>query len=258
MQFLKAFKPDGDALLRRISTHIDDAKLELIANADPVGGVSRRARFMNSLRDIRDGGGLKKQSDFASWEQFRDQDVTEILNFSSYGGGHLNWPGAFACAVLVRSYADPEVRASCAGNYNDAIVRLIESVRHLDAGFEPDTMSALAWFITRAEDVDYDQRAFAGIGILLLAVNSKNMVSHDTIMKLTDWLVAEEKRAFDAWGESVGNFPTHWLFRTTYFDMERGKWMAIGSELAASQISGPCGDAVRSVGQRLSGKTLMS
>ena len=84
LQFLKAFKPDGDALLRRISTHIDDTTLELIANEDPIGGDERRARFLNVLRAIRDGGALKKQSDFASWDEFYDQDVTELLEFSRY------------------------------------------------------------------------------------------------------------------------------------------------------------------------------
>src|SRR5262245_17552826 len=124
LEFLQAFKPDGDALLRRMSTLVDDATLDLIAREDPLGGDSRHAQFLNVLRNIRDGGRLKKQSDFASWDEFFDQDVTEILEFSSYAepdtderlirewrgiGGH--WPRAFACAALLRSYADPEVRS---------------------------------------------------------------------------------------------------------------------------------------------------
>lgn len=276
-KFFKAFKPDGDALLRRISAHIDDATLELIANQDPVGGDSRRTKFMNVLRDIRDGGGLKKQSDFASWDKFHEQDVTEILEFSRFAepdaaqssirpspGTRGHWARAFACAVLLRSYADPEVRSTTAGNFDDAIIQLIESVRCLDAGLEPETMAELAWFITRADGdrfvdkVDHDQTAFAGIGILSLAVGSKNMVSQDSVMKLTDWLIAEEKRAFDERGESVGDFPTHWLFRTTFFDSNREKWMAVGSKLAAFQITSPCGDAVREIGLMLSGQKPMA
>ena len=273
LEFLKTFKPDGDALLRRISPHIDDAMLELITNEDPVGGDARLAKFINALRDIRAGGDLKKQSDFASWDEFRDQDVTEMLRWSSpaepdtdenidtWRGTRGHWTRAFACAVLLRSYADREIRLTAIGNYNNAIIQLIESVRRLDAGLEPETMAALAWFIMRAagdpfvDEVEPDQTAFAGVGILWLAINPKNMVSQETIMALTDWLMAEEKRAFEERGGSVGDFPTHWLFRTTFFDGDREKWMAIGSELSAYQVAGPCGDAVRDVGLRLSGQT---
>jgi hypothetical protein len=66
---------------------------------------------------------------------------------------------------------------------------------------------------------------------------------------------AQETKAFDGWGGSVGNFPDHWLFRTTFFDRTREKWMAIGSELAAFKGSGAVAEAVRCVGQKLSGQT---
>ena len=125
-------------------------------------------------------------------------------------------------------------------------------------------MAALAWFIMRVShdpdggEIDRDQLVFAGVGILSLAVNSKNMISYDTIIELTEWLSAEKKRAFDDRGRSVGDFPDHWLFRTTFFDRLREKWMAIGTELAAFKVTGPCGDAVREIGLRLSGQKPMS
>jgi hypothetical protein len=277
LQFLKSFKPDEDALLRQIAAHIDDATLEHIANEDSVGGDLRHARFIDALRKIRDGGPLKKQSDFPSWERFADQDVTELLKFGSFSepdakrnrdwkwtGTRGHWPRAFSCATLLRSYGDNEVRNSAAGNYDYAIMQLVESIRRLDAGLEPQAMAALAWFIIRLSDDDCvgldpgrDQIVFAGVGILSLAVNSKNMISYDTVTELIDWLIAEEKRAFDERGKSVGNFPNHWLFRTTFFDTLREKWMAIGAELAAFKVSGLCGDAVRAIGQKVAGQTLM-
>jgi hypothetical protein len=235
-----------------------------------VGGDSRRAKFIGALRKIRDGGPLMKQSDFASWDEFYHQDVTEFLrgscaaepdtdlNIQVWRGTRGHWTRAFASAVLLRAYADCEVRGTAIGNYNDAMIQLIDSVRRLDAGFEPQTMAALAWFIVHIDadsfpdEFDRDQRAFAGVGILSFAVDS-GKVSLDTVMKLSDWLIAEEKRAFDRWGKSVGKFPHHWLFRTTFFANHREKWMAIGADLAACNVAG--GDAVRSVGQRLSGQT---
>ena len=104
----------------------------------------------------------------------------------------------------------------------------------------------------------HDQCAFAGVGILSLAANSKNMISLDTIAELANWLIAEEKKAFDEWGKSVGDFPDHWLLRTTFFNKHRGKWMAIGAELAAFKGAGPSCEAVRSVGQMLSGPNALS
>jgi hypothetical protein len=273
LRFVKAFEPDGDVLLRRVSGHIDDATLEHIAAEDPVGGQERRAGFMNALRDIRGGGILKRQSDFASWDDYSKQDVSELLRFSSYSepdavdrkgrrkewvGTKGHWPRAFACAVLLRSFGDEEIRSSAIGNYNDAMIQMLESLRHLDMGFEPQAISALAWFIVCISDDpghgERNQLVFAGLGILSLAVNSKNMISYDTIIELTDWLVAEEKRALEEGGDD--KYPRHWLFRAACFDSHYRKWIALGVELAAFKATGPCGDAVRCIGQRLSGEKL--
>ncbi len=233
---------------------------------------------MNVLREIREGGILKRQSDFGSWDDYYQQDVSELLQFSSYSepgspdkGGYGDWSGplghwarAFACAVLLRSFGDEEIRSSAIGDYNDAMIQLLESLHHLDMGFEPQAMSALAWFIMSYDDspggaeIDRDQLVFAGVGILSLAVNSKNMISYDTIIELTDWLIAEEKRAVEDGLGPVGDHPSHWLFRTTFFDKHYEKWVAIGAELAAFKAPGPCGEAVRAIGQRLSGETLMT
>ena len=43
-----AFKPNGDALLRRISKHVDDPTLNHIAKLDPVGSYVRE-----HLRELR-------------------------------------------------------------------------------------------------------------------------------------------------------------------------------------------------------------
>jgi hypothetical protein len=124
-------------------------------------------------------------------------------------------------------------------------------------------MAVLAWFI-RLSDVDDlwaghngDQLVFAGVGLLSLAVLSRSMISDQSIMQLADWLISEEKREAGT-VVSPRNFPNHWLFRTTVFDHEREQWMAIGAELAAFGVAGPCGDAVRDVGRKLSGQDHVS
>jgi hypothetical protein len=223
LQFLKEFKPDGDALLRRMTTLVDDATLELIADEDPIGSAARRARHINALRNIRGGGPLLNPSDFASWDEFYDQDVTELLQFSCSGdpeamvevwrGQQGHWARAFASAVLLRAHGDEKFRERDGyGNY--PVRPLAESILSLDASLKPEAMATLAWFIRIIDDaelwagVDSDWRVFTGLGILLLAVNSKNAISDDTIMELANWLIAEEIRAAND-RPRPGKFPHH-------------------------------------------------
>jgi hypothetical protein len=271
LQFLKEFKPDGDVLLRRMSTLIDDATLELIADEDPIGGATRRARQINALRNICDGGPLLTSSDFASRDEYYDQDVRELLRFSCSGdpedpedmvevwrGPRGHWARAFASAVLLRAYGDEKFRQSDShGNYPVRV--LAESILSLDAGLEPEAMATLAWLVRVIDDdqlwagADSGWLVFTGLGILSLAVNSKNAISDDTITELANWLIAEEKRAANEQSRP-GKFPHHWLFRATVFDLDREQWMAIGAKLAAFKGNSAYGDAVRTIGRKLSGQ----
>lgn len=269
--FLKEFKPDGDALLRRMSTLVDDAALALIADQDPIGGDARRARHIDALRTIRDGGPLLTSADFTSRDKFHDQDVRELLRFSCAGDpaamvgvwrsprGH--WARAFASAVLLRATGDENFRQSDShGHY--PVRALAESILSLDAGLEPEAMAALAWLIRLIDGeqlyagADSDWLVFTGLGILSLAVNSRNAISGDTILELANWLVAEEEKAAGA-PSSPRKFPHHWLFRATFFDHDRDQWMAIGAQLAAFKGNSPYGDAVRTIGRKLSGQDLV-
>jgi hypothetical protein len=268
LQFLKEFKPDGDALLRRMSTLVDDATLELIADQDSIGGDARRARHIDALRTIRDGGPLLTAADFTSWDKFHDQDVRELLRFSCSGdpeamvevwrGPRGHWARAFASAVLLRATGDENFRQSDShGNY--PVRALAESILSLDAGLEPEAMATLAWLIRLIDDdqvwagADSDWLVFTGLGILSLAINSKNAISGDTIIELANWLIAEEERAASAQSRP-GKFPHHWLFRATFFDHDRQQWMAIGATLAAFKGNSAYGDAVRTIGRKLSGQ----
>jgi len=272
LHFLNEFKPDGDALLRRMSTLIDDATLELVADEDPIGDAARRARHVVALRKLRDGGPLLNPSDFASGDEFYDQDVTELLRFSCSGdpeamvevwrGPRGHWARAFASAVLLRAHGDEKFRERDShGNYPVRV--LAESILSLDAGLEPEAMAMLAWFIRLLDDDeawdgrDSDWLVFTGLGILSLAVNSKNAISGGTIMGLANWLIAEEKRAANE-QSGPGKFPHHWLFRATVRDLDREQWMAIGAKLAAFKGNSTSGDAVKTIGQKLSGQAPVS
>jgi hypothetical protein len=171
--------------------------------------------------------------------------------------GH--WARAFCCAVLIRAYGDVETREIEHSGYSASIIMLLESLRRLDAGLEREAMSALAWFIDRLqtsnEDGVDDEVAFAGVGLLALAVRARGTVPDATLLDLARWLIVQEQRAFDYWGAGVGDFPKHWLFRTSHF-MKPEKWIALGRELAEFEGAGECGDVVREIGKKLSGKIL--
>lgn len=91
--------------------------------------------------------------------------------------------------------------------------------------------------------------------LLWLAVRSRDTISDATILDLTRWLIATEQRRHDESGNR-GEYPNHWLLRTT-FTLRHDRWIALGKVLAAFAGTGPCGDAVRDVGRRLSGEILM-
>ena len=116
-------------------------------------------------------------------------------------------------------------------------------------------MAALAWFIMRLHSSNEagleDEIALAGVGLLSLAVRSRDTVQDADILKFAEWLPAEEKQARKVWGEGFAG-DIDWLLRTPHF-MFLQKWLALAAELAAFDATGPCGDAVRSIGQRLAG-----
>jgi len=84
------------------------------------------------------------------------------------------------------------------------LIQLLESVRGLDADLEPEAMAALAWFIMRLHTSDEvgleDEIALGGVGLLSLAIESRNTVQDADILQFTEWLLAQDRRARDAWG----------------------------------------------------------
>ena len=247
------FKPDGDALLRRISKHIDDPALQRIAELGPGGAVEAHLRALRKMR----GQGIVGRP--LTWEP---REVLEFISSSEPDANHRmawelrgtpgHWARTFSCAVLLRAYGDVETRQIIHSGYNAAIIQLLESIRRIDAGMEADAMAALAWFILRLHTSNEagveGEIAFAGLALLSLAVRSRNLVPDSAILCVAKWLLTHEQRTIEAWGEGYGDFNS--LFRTTYF-MFPEKWMALGVELAAVEAGSPGGAAVRAIGQRL-------
>jgi hypothetical protein len=256
LDFLALFKPDDTALLRRISRHIDDAMLQCIARMDP---VSKFEEHMTVLRKIRRTATVDKPLTWIPGEVLNfalmhepDEPGTKLI--WEFRGMPGHWVRAFCCAALLRAYGDVEMREIEHIGYGVAVIQLLESLRRLDAKADAEAMAALAWHIARMNEESHrheipSELAFFGIGLLSLAVRSRNAVPDAVIIDLTEWLIAKEQKEFD--GGYRGDNANHWLFRTGHIDMLDEKWLALGAELAAFDATGHCGDAVRAIGDRM-------
>lgn len=269
-----AFGPDADALLRRISPHVDDATLECIANYDPVG--SYVDDHLRELRKIRDDGII---ADPMHWQPM------EVLETATYGDtargsfpGH--WGRVFAAAALLRAYGDDGTAGTCTGLYYPSLIPLLTSLRRLDAGLERDAMASLAWLGLQPSTSDEacDERLFLGVAVLALGARSQDLALDAPLIELAQWLIVEEKRLEERRLETNRLFgepgsaeraralpgliypehifrgsPDHWLC-VAVNPYEPEKWIALGAQLAQSTRVGGSGDAARAIGRRLSGE----
>lgn len=254
-------RPDGDALLKRVSLQIDDEMLLAIAAAD--AGV-HVAEYAAGLRLIRDACVIDRPLRWQPREvlelvRWLEPDAEQPPGRSLEFGGHRgHWMRAFACAALIRAYGDSETRQIEHGGYNTAIIQLLDSLRRLGARLDAEAMSALAWLITRWLDSNEafmdDEIVFAGVALLSLAVGAKR-ASDNAIAELANWLVEREARAFAERADA--KHKGHWLFRSTHFDMRMVKWTALGVRLTQIGSTRACAPAMRDIGAKLSGAQRM-
>jgi hypothetical protein len=269
-----AFAPDANALLRRISPHVDDATLECIAQLDPTG--SHVDNHLRELRKIRDEGIIA--------DPMQPLEVLESATYQEPDNPRGSFPGhwgrAFAAAALLRAYGDEGTASTCTGVYYPSLIQLLESLRRLDAGLERDGMASLAWLGLQQSTSDKDERLFLGVAILALGARSQEPALEAPLIELAQWLIVEEKRLEEIrlehnrlFGEPgsaerarnlpglflpeqvFGGSPDHWLCVATN-PLHPEKWIALGAQLAQSTRVGRSGDAVRAIGRRLSGEIL--
>ena len=249
------FMPDADALLRRMAKYIDHATLERIAGFDDYTGPDQVAFISHQLAKLRDAGTvanpisgdltdcLIRCTDFEpSVDRIQRHKDKRLLV------GH--WERAFAGAIMLRAFGHEATRTS-PGPCHSVLIQLLRSLPWLDVNFGSETMAHLAWLIPHmGRDTiypDHSERAFMGVGLLSLAAAS-DKIPDAAVVQLTQWLLDMEARTI------IRNeaFADHWLRRTTFHTTE--KWVALGSDLSAFKGKGPRGDAVRAIGQRMSGQ----
>jgi hypothetical protein len=242
---LTIFDPQPDALLRRISAHIDDGMLAEIAEADY--GMDRAAHLV-ALRRIRDDGEMAVP---LPWEP---KEVLQLIRWSqpddpiwqpSGRGDRGHWMRAFACAALLRAAGEPANRDYMEG-HNQTLILLVWSLDALDAALERDAACFLVWLIGRiaaerappgvAEWSDEDT-AFFGVGLIWFGLKSRPVMPDGAIVALAEWICDCERRHNARHNSDYGLSPGRWLLSTTYHDLCHAHWKRLGSAMLALDLS---------------------
>jgi len=129
---------------------------------------------------------------------------------------------AFACAVLLRTAAEPG-GIGCFGGETETLAQLIASSLTLGSEVIEAARSCLAWRLPLLNDDEYDDsRCFFGLGIVVLSLARPpfGASEQEKLVQLIDWIIMEESRY-----RTVS--PTksdEWLMGLTYHDLSHDKW----------------------------------
>lgn len=223
-----AFDPDADALLRRISDHVDTQMLREIAAADYGEEVEEH---LEHLLGIRDRGSFEMPM---SWHP---QEVLELIRWSEpedpswrpgAPGERGHWMRAFACAALLRA-AGEESNDPLRDGWNQTLIQLLESLRIVGTPLYGHATGFLAWLIPRAlQYKDAEDLGFFMIGLLWCALHRPTAVSDTAIVLLSEQISAEMQRASN---ESRRLHAEPGLLGATYYDLRHAKWRQLGQDL---------------------------
>jgi hypothetical protein len=263
---LLTFEPRPDALLRRISSHIDDAMLVEIARADY--GLDADAHLA-ALRTIRDEGVVPAP---LGWEP---KEVLELVRWSQPGESpgdqppeavrREHWMRAFCCAVLLRASGEDANRFLCEGQ-SQTVIQLVWSLEALDAELERDAIGLLVWLIGRlaplsrpadnGEFADEDS-AFFGVALIWLGLQTSPPMSDAALIAMIEWVCERERRHNERHFGAYGRPPGPWLLGTTYYNNCHDKWRELGAAMRALDLSKrpqQVADWIRLIGELLSGE----
>lgn len=229
-----SFRPNADELLRRVSHHVDNALLDVIATADYRGRDAEE--HLAHLRQIRD------QGLFAVPMRWCPREVLELIRWSQpedpswkpgLPGEPGHWMRAFACAALLKAAADAgneELR----GGWNQTLIQLIGSLRAVAPELYEPAAAFLAWLISQVEAVDgIEELGFLLVGLLWLALHLPIPLPEDVVVALCERITAEAQRAYE---EDCGPKPERWLLGTTYYDGQHEDWERLGQMLTAMDL----------------------
>jgi hypothetical protein len=233
LDFLTVFKPDANALLKKIAPHIDDAILANIAACDYGNDVPQH---LATLLAIRDTGQVpaplnwepREVLELTRWSE--PDAIDRSLRWSELPNQRGHWGRAFSCAVLLRAYGDAESVGALMSS-SDTLIQLLESLTALTAPVAGETAAFLAWLVPRLCD-DPSEQTLALVGLLSVAMELVPPVDDAHIITLAETIATTERVAIAAWSHGQGEYPGVWLRPAVAFDQKIDKWRSLGGTIA--------------------------
>jgi hypothetical protein len=230
-----SLRPSPDILLDVLRPNIDDSMLEEIAKADYGADVEEH---LAGLRRIRDERLILNPS---SWEP------TEVLRLIRWSqpeipdwkpgatGTQGHWMRAFSCAVLLRSFAEPDNWEYFDGE-NQTAVQLVESAIKLGREVAEAALRFFAWMLDReprVHELDGEDRPFFALALFILAVHLAKTTEDSSRISELAALVEEETELFQNRQREVGihRQQDQWLLGITLFDQCHDTWRAVAQRI---------------------------
>jgi hypothetical protein len=232
---LNRFDPDGDLLLRAISTHITDEMLECISQADY---GDRADEHLAALRLIQQTGAFPENLAWVPME------VLELIRWSEpenpewkpgRTGEFGHWMRAFSCAAILRAEHEPWNYHYHDSSTDSTTIQLLLSLDALSADLDREAARMFGWLILKSDPEGKNEsiREY-GVALLWFALHLKPAVADEELITLAEWAVrrADELK----WDPRVAEFSG--LKGMVIGCQKRSAWEMLGVKLAELDLSG--------------------
>jgi hypothetical protein len=189
LEFLKRFEPESEGLLRSISSHISDAMLRKIAEADYGEDVDEH---LAALKGIRDPGVFREPFGWCPAE------VLELIRWSepddpdwqpSGEGEFGHWMRAFSCVALLRATGEP-LRYGDGLATDVTVIQMLLSLQSLSTELDGADVRFLAWLVIESErGRDHEQTCAYVVALLWRALHYPSKFPNELVLLLAEWTV---------------------------------------------------------------------
>jgi hypothetical protein len=257
---LNRFNPARATLLAWLGEHINDELLGVIAAADYGQHYNEHFQALQLIRD---------ELTIPAFLGLIPTEVLELIRWSNpedpkWKPGLIGYDGhlirAFASAALVIAGGDP-VNKRYISSENESLIQLIASCQILGPIANQLSLQLLVWRMLSSA-VDYEERPFFALAILLQAIVSKSaiMVDGADLTKLAEWVMVEEAALRKKLGYYYsGGFTERWLLDLTIFSSCESVWQEVGRRVLLNPPTphpSEAEESLRLIGSALSGDAI--
>lgn len=233
VELLNRFEPDGDVLLRAISSHVTDEMLDCISLADY---GSDAAEHLVALRVLRDTGRFPNKSGWIPME------VLQLIRWSEpenpewkpgMTGDFGHWMRAFSCAGILRAEHEPWNYYYNEGSTCCTTVQLVLSLDTLPVDLKREAARNFAWLILKSDpEGENESIREYGVALLWFALQLKSQVADEDLVTLAQWLA---RRADELnWNPTLKEFSG--LKAMVIWCQKRSAWEVFGLKLAEMDL----------------------